>query len=242
MKKLILTMLIVLPVVLIALTVFGTRTIIAEIKTFPVESITISYGKLGTNSSQKKIKMQRGEEIDLKQYITLYPEKSSFSGLAFVSSNSDVVDVEDGVLTAKANMRSSDGMGIEIDIKTADLVKTFDKFLVQVLYTPGDPLEYMAFNLSFCTQLGGNFFANGDVLEINSAQNTEFSFIVLLDVAPVELKNDDIDSLLTWDLSGCPIIEQMPNGYMFKVISTGEGIIKVKTDNGLNAELKISVI
>lgn len=234
MKKIILILMAALPVLIVFFTALGAGAIISEIKTFPVDRIEIDYDKLETSPVQNYINLKRGGTLNFADYIKVYPEKARFSSLVFESKMPEVVDVKDGVLTAKQYQRNNNR--IAIDVKTGDGLKTFVTFNVQIEVPPPgektDIIDYIGFDLSeymsdkavyrsYCS--AGE---NGELIidrRIMDNENVKSKFNVLdgLVVGPFDAFSYVAEALEIEDLDGV-LIENENDDYTYTIIGEGE--------------------
>ena len=249
MKKLILILLVILPVAIIALTAFSAATILAEILYYPVESIEIAYDKIqtsigGVSPTQKYFYMHRRDELDLKPFITVYPERAKVESLYFESDNPEIVSVENVVIKVHQNLRISSGTEITIDIRKSQVEEILDTIYIRIVYQEGDPLDYLGFHLDniakdaslgkYCQIVDDKLYVNRDILN-DSFAKSNFNLGLALDIGPKRITELDYPDViekmkgLSWEVGGDDgVMELNPDGFTFTIFGTGQVTVTAK--------------
>jgi|GEM_PF-5065026 len=210
MKKIILLLLLILPVLIVVASFAIAGVVGREILYVEIEDIELSdsdgfYAEGYWLQGQRYVlpEAKAGETYELAKFFTVVPQKAKFSDLVFASGNIDAARVEDGKIHVTQNMKTSDkgeiklsapyGVNSSFDIYVR-IVRDYDRF------------DYFNVNYNMLSQaISGDYwpvFCRADtvagylIIEKNNIPGglkiSNFGGLILgsLDVAPYDLLYD----------------------------------------------------
>ena len=159
MKKVILLLLLILPVIIVAVS-FAIAGFVGRAQRYIViENVYVTdlddffeYKENGKivywyNQDNVNDRFDLLAEVDgvyeFEKFITVSPSRANFSGLDFVISNPSAVKIEDGKIHVMQNLRSTDGLSVEIRIE-------YGEKLFMIIYVKpeidNDRFDYFGFD------------------------------------------------------------------------------------------------
>lgn len=159
MKKVILLLILVLPVIIVALSMAISGYIAPIVKIVRIEGVKINLdgfyneGYSFNDTDKYDLIADTGVEYELEKFLSPVPASANLSSLEYVSTNPSAASVVNGKIKVEQNMRSSDynNGGVIIDIIYDDPGKPFFTIAVNINVDP-DSFDYLGFDYNRLAQ------------------------------------------------------------------------------------------